>query len=86
MQTQNRQRGICRKARSPQRPDNKLFLFEAMSLCKWRSYFNFIESCAIRAAATWSQHKKTPSDSKINLSFGDKICHPNTGSIYQAKN
>lgn len=34
------------------------FLFEVMSLCKWRSYFSFIESGPIGMAATWSQHKK----------------------------
>lgn len=38
-------------------PTATFFLFEVMSLCKWRSYFNFIESCPI-GAAIWSQHKK----------------------------
>lgn len=75
--------GFVERHWSPRQPDRNLFffflfLFPVMSFCKWRSYFNFIESCPVGTAATWSQHKKKkkkkPCSSTASVSFGDKMC------------
>lgn len=51
--------GFAERHWLPQGPDSNfypLLLFEEVSLCKWGSYFNFIESCPLSRRATLSQH------------------------------